>query len=160
MRVTGIALALTFVLISATIGCRSSAPVERPPVPGHGAISIEVVPNPIVAKRITGDTFEFPFDLVVKETGGHPVNITRIEVTVYALGGLPVGSDTWDAERIRGTGTSTAINAMAEARFHFAQRRDVPDERYFRGVSAKLVVEGTDDVGATASATTSVTVSK
>jgi len=156
MRANTLFLLLLFVLIA----CSSAPGPGMTTTPGHGAISIEVVPNPIVAKRVSGTTYDFPFDVVVRETGGHRVDITRVTVTVFAPGGLTVGEESWDADRIRATGTPTTIAARSEARYHFSQRRDVPDERLFNGVYAELRVEGVDDTGTATSATTRVTITQ
>lgn len=137
--------------------CSSGSAPGMTSTPGHGAISIAVVPNPIVAKRVSGTTYDFPFEVVVRETGGHRVDITRVSVTVFAPGGFNVGEESWDAERIRAMGTSTTLAAHSEARYRFSQRKDVPDERLFDGVYAELRVEGVDDTGTATTATTRVT---
>jgi hypothetical protein len=147
-------------LLVTSIGCRSTKPPAPPPANGRGAISVEVVPNPIVAKRVSGDMFEFPFDVVVRETGGRAINVTSVDVTVVAFAGLTLGHETWDAKRIQSTGTSTFIPARGEARYRFTQRREVPDERYLASVTARLTVAATDDAGTATSATTAVTISR
>jgi hypothetical protein len=156
MRANALFLSLLFVLAA----CGSSSGPGMTSVPGHGAISIDVVPNPIVAKPVSGTTYDFPFDVVVRETGGHRVDITRVSVAVFAPGGLNVGEESWDAERIRAMGTSTTIAANSEMRYHFSQRKNVPDERLFNGVYAELRVEGVDDTGTPTSATTRVTITQ
>ena len=93
--------------------------------PGHGAISIQVAPNPIVAQPVTGDVYDFPFDVIMRETGGHPVTITRVTAEVTALGGIPVAQDSYDAAKINSLGYSTALPANGELRYHFAPRRSV-----------------------------------
>lgn len=149
-----ISLTALFLFLAA---CQSSGPGTTS-VPGQGAISIEVVPNPIVATRVSGQTYDFPFDVAVRETGGRRVDITAVTVTVYGPGGLNLGEERWDANRIRSMGGSTTIEARSEARYHFNQRKDVPDERLFGGVSADLEVAGVDDTGSPTTATVRVTV--
>ena len=129
-------------------------------VPGHGAISIQVAPNPIVARPVSGDTYDFPFDVIVHETGGHPVTIQRISADVTALGGIPVATESYDAARINGLGYSTTVAPNGELRYHFAPRKSVPDGRLFGGVSANLRVDATDDTGTATSASTTVTVTR
>lgn len=128
--------------------------------PGHGAISIQIVPNPIVAQRVSGDTYSFPFDVVVRETGGHPVTINRVSADVNALGGIHVAEESYDAARISSLGYSTNVPANGELRYHFAPQKSVADERLFGSVSAQLRVDGTDDSGTATSATTTVTVTR
>jgi len=144
-------------LIAAACGTGSSTTRS---VPGHAAISVQVDPNPIRATPVSGDTYEFPFDVIVRETGGHPVNVTRITVTVNGPGGFEVARESYDADRIRAQGFRTDIPANGELRYHFAPRKEVPDERLFGGVSARLTVDATDDSGAPASASTNVTITR
>jgi hypothetical protein len=125
---------------------------------GHGAISIEVAPNPIVAHQVRGDTYDFPFDVVVRETGGHRVDITRVSADVYALGGLRVTSESYDAARIRGLGYSTTLPAGGELRYHFAPRESVGDDRLFGSISANLHADAIDDRGTATTAETTVTI--
>ena len=88
------------------------------------------------------------------------IPIAVMTVAVYAPGGFRVAEETWDADRIRATGASTKIDAFSQARYHFSQRQDVPDERLFNGVSAELHVEGVDDTGTATTAPTRVTVTR
>ncbi len=127
-------------------------------VPGHGAISIEVIPNPIVAIHVSGDTYDFPLEIVVRETGGRPVDVTRVTATVYALGGIRLGSESYDTGRINSLGYSTRIPPNGELRYRFTPRRSIPNERLFGGVSADLRVEAQDDTGTPTTAATTVTV--
>lgn len=126
--------------------------------PGHGAISIQVIPNPIVANSVGGNTYEFPFEVVVRETGGHPVNVTRVSADVLALGTIRVATESYDAARIQSLGYQTSLPANGELRYRFTPRETVTDDRLFGGVEAQLTVEATDDTGTPTSAKTTVTV--
>ncbi len=149
-------LTLSLTLLLAFAGCGGSN-TGVTSVPGHGAIAIEVIPNPIVATQVSGNTYDFPFEVVVRETGGRPVTVQRVTATV-GLGALELARESWDADRIRSLGYNTTIAPNSETRYRFAPRKEVPDDRLFGGVSAELRVEATDDTGAATSATTSVTV--
>lgn len=153
-------LTLSLALLLTFAGCASSSPPDNTSAPGHGAVSIEVIPNPIVATQVAGNTYDFPFEVVIRETGGRPVTVQSVTATVVYGGGLPLGSETWDANRIRSMGYNTTLAANSETRYKFAQRKEVPDDRLFGGVSAELRVEAIDDTGAAAVASTSVTVRK
>ena len=126
--------------------------------PGHGAITLAIIPNPIVAQRVSGDTYDFPFEVLIRETGGRALEITRVSADVHALGGIRLGSESYDAARIRSLGYSTSLPARGELRYKFAPRKSVPDDRLFGGVSATLRVDAVDDTGTPTSATTVVTV--
>ena len=149
---------LLLLLLAACGGGSSQSPVRS--VPGHGAIAVQVVPNPIVASRVSGDTYDFPFEVVVRETGGRPVNVTRVSVNVTALGGISFHRESWDADRIRSMGYNTSIAANGEVRYRFSPRKEVPDDRLFGNVSAQLTVDAIDETGTAASASTTVTVTR
>ena len=129
-------------------------------VAGHGALSVQISPNPIVATRVSGSTYDFPFDVVLRETGGHPVDVDRVTANVFALGGIQVASETYDAARIQSLGYSPHIPANGEMHYHFDQRRDVTNELLFQGVYADIRVEGHDESGAATTAATRVSVTK
>lgn len=149
---------LPLLLIAAA--CNSGSGNTITAAPGHGAVAIEVIPNPIVASRVSGDTYDFPFEVVVRETGGRPVTITRVSATVVGPGGLTFGNEAWDADRIRSLGFDTTVRANSEVRYRFSQRKEVPDERIFGSVAAELRVDAVDDTGTPTSATTRVTVTR
>jgi hypothetical protein len=129
-------------------------------LPGHGAIRIQIVPNPIVATNVGGNTYEFPFDVAVRETGGRGVTISRVSVDVYAPGGIRIGSESWDASQIRSAGFPTNLPGNGELRYHFSPRKSVPDERLFGNITAQLRVDAYDDTNSPTSATTTVTVTR
>jgi hypothetical protein len=150
-------LALSLTLLLALAGCGGATPGVTS-VPGHGAVAIEVIPNPIVATQVSGSTYDFPFEVVVRETGGRPTTVQRVTANVVLGGGLSLARESWDAERIRSMGYNTTLAANSEVRYRFSPRKDVPDDRLFGGVSAELKVEATDDTGTPTDATTVVTV--
>lgn len=128
--------------------------------PGPTEITVQIQPNPIVAQHINGDTYSFPFDVVVRNTGSHAVTINHVTADVTALGGVHIANETWDASRINSLGYSTTVPPNGELRYHFAPQKSVSDERLFGGVSADLEVFGTDDAGKEVTATTKVTVTR
>lgn len=152
-------IALLFSIV-ALAACGSGPQPGTTSVPGHGAIAVQVEPNPIRATLISGTTYDFPFEVVVRETGGRPVDVTRVAATVLAPGGISLARESWDAERIRSMGYATTVGANGERRFRFSPRKEVPDERLFGGVSAQLTVDATDDTGSPTTASTVVTVTR
>jgi hypothetical protein len=154
------ALAATALLVCACSSGRPGA-TQTSAVPGHGAISLTVVPNPIVAQKVSGSTYDFPFDVIVRETGGHPVSINRVSADIYAsVGGIKVGSESYDAAKIQSLGFSTSVPSNGELRYHFSPRKNVQDDRLFGGVYGDVRVDATDETGTAASATVRVTVTR
>jgi hypothetical protein len=128
--------------------------------PGRGAIKLTITPNPVIATNVGGNTYEFPFDVVVKETGGHPVTIERVTANVFTAGGIPVATESYDAAKIQSLGFATAIQAKGEIHYHFAPRKDVPDEHLFSSIYGDVRVEGMDDNGSRTTTTTTITLKK
>ena len=152
------ALAATTLLVCA---CSSGKPgsTQTSSVPGHGAIALTVVPNPIVAQKVRGDAYDFPFDVVVRETGGHPITITRVTADIYSsLGGLKLGSESYDAAKIQSLGYSTSVPPGGELRYHFAPRKNVQDDRLFGGIYGDVRADAVDETGAATTATVRITV--
>lgn len=152
-----IGLAFSLIFLAA---CGGGPQTGATSVPGRGALDVHVDPNPIRATHVSGETYDFPFHVILRETGGRPVNVTRVTATVHGPGGLTFARETWDADRIRSMGYSTSVGPNGELRYRFAPRKDVPDERLFGGVSAQLTVEGADDSGTPTTASTVVTVTR
>ena len=154
-RLTVLAILLT------TLACATpQAGSRNASLPGHGAITISIQPNPIVARKVSGDTYEFPFDVVVRETGGRAVTVNRVSLEVYAFGGVKVGSEAYDAARITQLGYSTNVPGNGELRYHFSPTQRVSDDRVFGSVSGEVRVDGSDETGTPTSATTTVTVTR
>jgi len=147
-----IALTLSF--------CASSndSPSTTPTPAGRGSITIDIIPNPIIATRVNGETYDFPFEVVVRETGGRDVEIERVTADVRALGSIPVADESYDAAKIRSLGYATRIPANSEVRYRFTPRKEVPDDRLFGSVSAELRAVAHDDSGAPANASVTVTI--
>lgn len=148
------ALAVLAILAAAACATRGGPPSAR------GTISIAIDPNPIVARHVRGTVYEFPFEVILRETGGSAVDIQRVSADVFALGSFKVASESYDREKIRAMGYPSTIPANGELRYRFAQRHEVPDDRLFIGVRAELRVEGVDAGGVPLTATTKVTITR
>jgi hypothetical protein len=156
MKKTLTPLFLLVVLMACSTG--SQQPVATT-APGHGAVTIRIEPNPIVARAVSGDTYDFPFEVIVRETGGRAIQIHTVTATVRGPGGFALATEIWDAARIRALGYSTTIGPNGELRYRFSPRESVPDERLFGSVTAELRVDATDETskGTTASTDVSIT---
>jgi hypothetical protein len=151
-------LSLSLSLLLFVAACGSSQPATRS-VPGHGALSVEIVPNPVVARQVSPGTYELPVEVILRETGGSPVEITRVSATATIPGGFTIDLEEWDAARIKSMGFRTTVPARGEVRYRFAPKREVP-EAVFNGVTARLLVEGIDATGTATTASTTVTVTR
>jgi hypothetical protein len=115
-----------------------------------------VVPNPIVATSVGGNMYEFPFQVVIRETGGHPVTVTRVSADVYAFGSVRVAQESYDAAKISSLGYPTSLPANGELRYAFRPREEVTDDRLFSGVTAEVRIDAVDDTRTNTSTTTTV----
>ena len=149
-------LPLTALLCATVIfGCSTG---QQPPGVVEGRIAMQVLPNPIEARPLAGDSWEFPFTIVLTETGGSEVQIQQVSARVESFGGLVIANEIWPAARIREKGYPTVVPAGAEVRYRFTERHHIPDERLLQSVAAVLTVEGIDASGKPTSATIRVTV--
>ena len=153
-------LALVPLLICVAF-CKTPQPGSRTSsLPGHGAISIQIVPNPIVAVPVGGNTYDFPVDIVVREVGGRGVTVSRVTATVYGPAGIRLGDESWDATQIKNAGYPTNLPGNGELRYHFVPRKSVPDDRLFGSVQVQLRVDAYDETATPTSATTTVSVTR
>lgn len=153
-----IALAIVSTLLAA---CGSSGDGDRSnPVtaqPGNGVLQIVVDPNPIVANQVPDGRYQFPFTVVVRETGGARVDVSRVGIDVNAAG-LTLYSQSLTREQIAQKGFPTSVNANGELRYSLAPTTSVPNENLFGSVAGDVFVEGTDERGNRVRATARVTV--
>ena len=148
-------------LLIALAFCKTSPPSGRTvSLPGHGAISIQIVPNPVVAAPAGGNNYDFPLDIIVRETGGRGVTVNRVKATVYGPAGIRLGDQSWDATQIAAAGYPTNLPGNGELRYHFVPRKSVPDDRLFSSVNAELRVDAYDETNAPTSATTTVSITR
>lgn len=140
--------------------CSSSRAPATSSTAGHGAISVQIIPNPIVAKSAGDGMYDFPFEVVVRETAGRAVTISRVTADVFALGGLQVASETYSAQEIRALGYSTNVPGNGELRYRFSPRKSVPNEGLFNGVSAQVKVHAYDDTNTPTVGSVNVTVTR
>ncbi|MGH9418374.1 MAG: hypothetical protein ACRD3J_00250, partial [Thermoanaerobaculia bacterium] len=113
-------------LVCLPLACATNRPGtnKSTATPGRGAIKLTITPNPVLAIPANGTAYDFPFDVDVKETGGHPVTIDRVTANVFAAGGILVATESYDAARIQSLGFATSIASKGELHYHFAQRKD------------------------------------
>ncbi len=151
---------IALALLPLACATHTAGTTKNKSTPGHGAIKLTITPNPVVATNVGGNTYEFPFDVTVAETGGHPVTVDKVTANVFAAGGIQVATESYDAAKIQTMGFATAIQAEGQIHYHFVPRKDVPDERLFTSVYGDIRVEATDDNGSRASSTTTITLKK
>lgn len=132
---------------------------DTPTSPGRGALRVEVKPNPVIATRVAGtnDTYDFPFEVVISETGGETVTIQSITADIKSFG-IRVFSKSYDASYLQGRNYSPVIAAGSTVRYAFDIREEAPDAVFSSNVEADIRVEGVDAKGNAVRQTTTVQV--
>lgn len=152
--ISAAALILLLVSCGSSGGGGATLPGSTP------ALSIVVAPNPIVAHQVSGNTYDFPFQISLRNSSRAALNIERVSINVMAVGGISIYSQSYGPEDIQKNGYPTTIPAGQELSYQFNPRKEVPDPRLFGGVSATLTATGRDPQGVEATASTEVTVTK
>lgn len=139
----------------------SCIPTDEPQLePRRGKIAVDIIPNPIVAKPVSGDVYEFPFEVSLREVGGVEIEIETLEIDVTMLGGLRVLSSSYGPEEIEKRGYSKVIPAGGNLQYRFVPRRRVTNELLFTAVTAEITVAAIDRIGNRTEAMTKVTVTR
>lgn len=124
----------------------------------RGQLSFDIYPNPILAKRLEANLYEFPFDVSVREVGGVDVEIVGLQVDVFFLSGVRIFSQPYGPEELSRRQLPTRVAAGSNLQYSFAPRREVASETLIRGVSAEITIEGIDAQGRSTEARTRVSV--
>lgn len=149
-----LASALLPVLLAA---CSGDTPVSRQVAePGHGAVKIAVEPNPIVAKPLGNDLVGLPFDVVVSETGGLPVDVERLVLNVR-VAGVTAYSLTYTAAQLRAAGQTTSIGASSSVRYAFHPKTRASDT-LMGAATGEVTVVALDETSTPTIAATGVSV--
>ncbi|HEY5610056.1 MAG TPA: hypothetical protein VIL97_02515 [Thermoanaerobaculia bacterium] len=158
MRRLSILIITMILLIGAS--CQNGDSSRTMTQPGRGALALEVAPNPIVAQRVSGDKYDFPFTISLREVGGVAVHVDRVSIEVRGPGGIRFYTEILDRAEIARKGYPTSIEAGGQIRYQLNPRKDVPSDLLFGSVYADLTVEATDGNGEPARAQTRVTVER
>jgi len=152
---------LITMMVLLAAGCQTDSSTGRTMTqPGRGALALEVVPNPILAQKVSGDKYDFPFTIALREVGGVAVNVDRVSIEVRGPGGIKLYTESLDRAEIAQKGYPTSIEAGGQIRYQLSPRKDVPSDLLFGSVYADLIVEATDVNGEPARAQTRVTVER
>src|ERR1043165_9097570 len=95
-------------LLLALCACSSHPPIRsaaQARATGHGAIAVQLPHESVRARLGYENRYSFPLEMVVRETGGHPVQIARVSVKIMnASMRYSGGKGAWTAAHLRGTG--------------------------------------------------------
>jgi len=99
---------------------------KEAPVPLHGHLVLDTNPNPLVARRVGNDLYEFEFDIIMREAGGIDVRIEDFTVEAVAFRTVVVRSQTFPASAITDRGYPASVAAGKYLQFHFVKRWNIP----------------------------------
>lgn len=145
-----------FLVLLLTLAC--SRATEILDESRRGQLSFDIYPNPIQARRLEGNLYEFPFDVSVREIGGVDVEIVGLQVDVFFLSGVRIFSQPYGPEELSRRQLPTRVAAGSNLQYSFSPRREVASETLIRGVSAEIIIEGIDAQGRSTEARTRVSV--
>jgi hypothetical protein len=127
-------------------------------VPGQGALAVAVDPNPIIATRVSGDTYDFPFRVNISNPGTLAVNIERVTLDVVGPGGIGLHRETMDRTEIERRGYPTIVAAGQTLTYAFNPRQSVPTDAIFSSIAADISAVAVDTAGSRVTARMRVTV--
>jgi hypothetical protein len=136
--------------------CAGVAP-ESVSLPVRGQIELEIQPNPVRARRVAGDTWTFPFEVVLREVGGVEVEIEEIRAAV-TIAGIAVLTQVVDPEEAERRGYDMTLDAGGVLHAGFSPTRQVPDPRLLEMARAELTVVAVDRYGRRSQASRTVRV--
>ncbi|HEU5161842.1 MAG TPA: hypothetical protein VFV54_01735 [Thermoanaerobaculia bacterium] len=134
-----------FAILLVVSACAGVAP-ESVTVPARGEIDLDIQPNPVRARRLEGETWTFPFEVVLREVGGVDIEIEEIRATV-TIAGVSVLTQVVDPEEAERRGYDMTIDAGGVLHAGFSPTRHVPDARLLEMARAELTVVAIDRYG-------------
>ncbi len=144
MRV--IRLATVLLLLSVFwSGCAALS--NESPATLRGRIELDVAPNPLVARRVSDDLYEFAFDIIMREAGGVDVRIEDFTVEGIAFRTLTVQTQTFPASYITDRGYPATIAPGRFLRFRFVKRWNIPSRLLLSGASVHVIARTVDANG-------------
>ena len=146
-------LLAVLLLVSA---CAGVVP-ESVSVPARGQIELEIQPNPVLARRVEGETWTFPFEVVLREAGGVDIEIEEIRAAV-TIAGVAVFTQVVDPEEAERRGYDMTLEAGGVLHARFSPTRRVPDSRLLEMARAELTVVAIDRYGRRSQASRTVRV--
>ncbi len=124
----------------------TAVPREAPAV-YKGHLELDVAPNPLVAKRVADDLYEFTFDIIMREAGGVDVRIEDFTVDAVAFKTVTVHSQTFPGTYITDRGYPASIGAGKYLRFSFVKRWRIPARLLLSGASLHVTARTVDANG-------------
>jgi hypothetical protein len=118
-------------------------------------LQFDIYPNPIIALPVSGNVYDFPFEISLRELGGSDVEIDAIRVEVR-MRGIPIFTQAFDETELTRRGYPSRIPANGNAQFRFSPRREIPPDFVLQQVVAAIVISGMDESGRRTEATTTV----
>ena len=140
-----IRLARVLLLLTVWSGCAALS--TESPATLRGRIELDVAPNPLVARLVGDDLYEFAFDIIMREAGGVDVRIEDFTVEGIAFKTLPVQTQTFPASYITDRGYPATIAAGKFLRFSFAKRWSIPSRLLLSGASLHVMARTVDANG-------------
>ena len=112
-----------------------------------GHLILDTSPNPLIAKKVGDDLYEFAFDIIMREAGGIDVRIEEFTVSAIAFRTVTVQSQTFPASYITDRGYPASVAAGKFLRFSFVKRWKIPTRLLLSGASLHVAARTIDADG-------------
>jgi hypothetical protein len=154
-------LTLRVLCVSVVIFVSCTTNPEKPAL-YKGHLVLDTDPNPLIARRVGDDLYEFSFDIIMREAGGVDVHIEDFTVSAIAFKTVAIRSQTYPASYITSHGYPASIGAGKYLRFSFVKRWTIPARLLLSGASLHVSARTVDADGRrdTAEAKIGVTVTE
>lgn len=137
-------------------GCAGTA-AEPVLYPVQGRLEADILPNPVVAVSAGDRSWRFPFEVVLRESGGVDIEIEAIRIRV-SVAGVPLTSQLWDAQEIRRRGYRTSVPAGGLLQYAFAPVRTISNPLLIEAARGEVEIEIVDLRGNRSSTIVPITV--
>lgn len=117
--------------------------------PGHGAVAVAVLPNPIALHPLGGELYNVVFDVQVTETAGYAVEVQQLVLHVQ-FAGANAYTLRYGVLDLQARGSTTSIPPRGQVSFHFDAKTKIPSKFALSALSGDLSVVASDAAGAQA----------
>lgn len=121
--------------------------MRETPAAMKGHLVLEVEPNPLTARAVDDDLYEFAFDIIMRESGGVDVRIEDFTVEAIAFKTVTVQSQTFPAKFITDHGYPAEIAAGKYLRFGFVKQWSLPTRLLLSGAAVRVTARTIDRDG-------------
>lgn len=127
--------------------CLACSGAPETPAVLKGRLVLDTDPNPLAARKVGDDLYEFSFAIVMREEGGVDVRIDDFTVEAVAFKTVVVRSQTFPGSYIVERGYPAEVPAGQYLRFDFRKRWPIPTRFLLSGATVRVTARTVDRQG-------------